>query len=146
READEAANNATYWREKARLTGEAAHIRGLNPQQERFAPNTPSVRQKKDALDAGDVRFLAKNEMVLYHRGRDIARYGKVADFNEVPAFLQGPGVAQRTVFVPGARIGRATVGGVPWGVEVCFDHNLGVLSNTPTEVLPRVHMLCSAA
>jgi hypothetical protein len=37
-------------------------------------------------------------------------------------------------------------VGGVPWGVEICFDHNLGVLSAVKTEVLPLVHLLCSAS
>jgi hypothetical protein len=123
----------------------AAGLRALKPQQALGAPNTPSTKHKQDSLDRGDVKFVARNEIVLYHKGKDVARYAKIADFCEVPQSRQAAG-ATCTVFVPGLKPGRATVGGVPWGVEICFDHNLGVLNAAKTDVLPLVHLLCSAA
>jgi hypothetical protein len=128
-----------------RLQGVAAGYRALKPQQKSIVPHTPSTKEKQESLDRGDVKFVARNEMVLYHKGRDVARYAKIADFCEVPQSRQAAG-ANCTVFVPGLKPGRATVGGVPWGVEICFDHNLGVLSAAKTDVLPLVHLLCSAA
>jgi hypothetical protein len=123
----------------------AANLRALKPQQTALAHKTPSAKKKQDSLDGGGVKFVAKNEMVLYHKGRDVARYAKVGDYQEVPESRQVAG-PNCTIFIPGLKAGRATVGGVPWGVEICFDHNLGVLNAAKTEALPLVHLLCSAA
>jgi hypothetical protein len=123
----------------------AARLRTIKPQQSSVAPQTPTANQKQALLNSGDVKFVAKNEMVLYHKGKDVARYAKIADYGEVPLTRYAAGL-DCTIFIPGLKPGRATVGGIPWGVEVCFDHNLGVLSVAKTEALPMVHLLCSAA
>lgn len=121
---------------------QARRIGKFNPQRVGLAGDkTPTTQFKRIALNSGTVQFIAKNEVALFHRGREVARYAKICDFNEVaPSRIAG------TVFIPGAKIGRATVGGIAWGIEVCFDHNIGVLNNTAPETAPRVHLLCSAA
>jgi hypothetical protein len=120
---------------------QAERVRKWNPQKISLAGNTtPTIQAKRRALNSGAVQYIAKNEIALFHKGRDVARYAKICDFNEVSP------TRAHTVFVPGAKIGRATVGGIPWGVEVCFDHNIGVLNNTGTTTAPRLHLICSAS
>ncbi|MFY9513084.1 MAG: hypothetical protein WAQ05_19135 [Rubrivivax sp.] len=131
---------------KAKATPEALasakRLGKLNPQAISLAgKKTPTTQFKRTLLNNGAVQFIAKNEVAMFHRGKEVARYAKICDFNEV-----APSRVGDTVFIPGAKIGRATVGGIPWGIEVCFDHNIGVLNNTPTETAPRVHLLCSAS
>lgn len=86
--------------------------------------------------------FLGLNKMYMYHRGKVIATYRKKCDFHEVL-----PGYTQRTIFVPGYKSGRATVAGIPLGLEICLDHGTGVLADTgsATGDLPFIHMLASA-
>lgn len=87
--------------------------------------------------------YLAENVSYLFNNGKALARYAKHGDFHE-----RLPGASTRTVFVPGIAPGRATVGGINFGIEICLDHGLGTLKNTEsvTGSLSSVHLLCSAA
>jgi predicted amidohydrolase len=87
--------------------------------------------------------FLGVNKMYLLHRGKVIGTYRKRCDFHEVL-----PGYTGRTIFIPGHKPGRATVAGVPFGLEICLDHGSGVLAGTSsvTGTLPSVQLVCSAA
>jgi predicted amidohydrolase len=88
--------------------------------------------------------YLASNVAYMFHDGRLVGVYYKRADFHEVlPQYAQ-----EDTVYVPGIKPGRATVGGINFGIEVCLDHVYGVLHQAPTVTrdLPRIHLVCSAA
>lgn len=87
--------------------------------------------------------FIGQNTMYMFHRGKVIGSYSKKTDFHEVL-----PGYFHPTIFVPGAKAGRATVGGVPLGLEICMDHGAGVLRAAPTKTgtLPSVHVIVSAS
>ena len=105
---------------------------------------TPS--QKLKALEVAgrysSTFYTATNIAYMLNNGRIVGSYAKRSDFHE-----RLPGAHANTIFVPGIRPGRATVGGIDFGVEICLDHGLGVLKGTPavTGDLPRVHMICSA-
>jgi predicted amidohydrolase len=88
-------------------------------------------------------QYLADNVAYLFNNGKQLARYAKHGDFHE-----RLPQAATHTIFVPGIAPGRATVGGINFGIEICLDHGLGTLKNTKavTGELSRVHLLCSAA
>jgi hypothetical protein len=107
---------------------------------------TPREKIKKlDKMDtaASGRHYLADNVAYLFNNGKALARYAKHGDFHE-----RLPGASTRTVFVPGIAPGRATAGGINFGIEICLDHGLGTLKNTEamTGTLSSVHLLCSAA
>src|SRR5882757_7079790 len=85
---------------------------------------------KKGANNRFADTYIGENKMYMLHRGNVIATYRKKCDFHEVL-----PGYTQRTIFIPGHKSGRATVAGVPLGLEICLDHGVGVLSGTPTSI-----------
>jgi predicted amidohydrolase len=92
----------------------------------------------------GQKCYLASNVAYMFHNGRLVGTYQKRADFHEVlPLYAK-----EDTVFVPGIKPGRATVGGINFGIEVCLDHVWGVLSKAPTVTgtKPRIHLICSAS
>jgi hypothetical protein len=95
------------------------------------------------AIQAQDTNLqIGENKMYMFHRGKAIATYKKKCDFHEVL-----PGYPQPTIFVPGEKRGRATVGGVSFGLEICLDHCNGTLSSagSSTGDLPVVHAVASA-
>lgn len=57
--------------------------------------------------------------------GDKICKYQKVGNFREVE------GEAQTLVFAPGSIVGRFSVGGVKYGLEICMDHALGVFNQS---------------
>lgn len=86
--------------------------------------------------------YTATNIAYMFTNGKIVGSYAKRSDYHEVL-----PGAHVSTIFVPGIKPGRATVGGINFGIEICLDHGIGVLKGTPsvTGDLPRVHMICSA-
>jgi hypothetical protein len=108
------------------------------------ALNTDQKLQKFNqayAATSADLH-IGENKMYMFHKGKVIASYKKKCDFHEVL-----PGYPQPTVFLPGEKKGRATVSGVPFGVELCLDHVNGTLSSagSVTGDLPVVHAVASA-
>ncbi len=128
------------------LTGDAYLDKTLASDLAGHAPQTPREKLQqlhKAGTDTTGTYYLADNAMYLFNRGRIIASYTKRADFHE-----RLPDAPANTIFIPGIKPGRATVGAINFGIEICFDHANGVLKSTPsgTGVLPSVHLLCSAS
>jgi hypothetical protein len=113
------------------------------------APVTPMVKlfQLGNMLmrnHEGRPCYLASNVAYMFNDGRPVGVYYKRADFHEVL-----PGYAREdTVYVPGVKPGRATVGGINFGIEICLDHAYGALHHAPTVTgePPRIHLVCSAS
>jgi predicted amidohydrolase len=67
--------------------------------------------------------------------GPTILKYQKVGNYEEVM------NESDDLVFVPGSLIGRFTVGGVKYGLEICMDHALGVFDSSVQSPTDRVHV-----
>ncbi|MBI3462439.1 MAG: hypothetical protein HY000_05175 [Planctomycetes bacterium] len=67
--------------------------------------------------------------------GPTILKYHKVGNYEEVM------NETDDLLFVPGSLIGRFTVGGVKYGLEICMDHALGVFDSSVQAPNDRVHV-----
>jgi predicted amidohydrolase len=67
--------------------------------------------------------------------GATMLKYQKVGNYKEVE------NEKDELVFVPGSLIGRFTVGGVKYGLEVCMDHALGVFDSSVQSPDDKVHV-----
>lgn len=116
----------------------ASNLAGRKP----LTPRDKLKQLQKAIKSPTDTYYLADNAMYMLNNGRIVASYTKRADFHE-----RLPGAPANTIFVPGIKPGRATIGAINFGLEICFDHANGVLKSSPsvTGSLPRVHLLCSA-
>jgi hypothetical protein len=90
--------------------------------------------------------FLARNTAYAFYAGREVARYHKRTNFYEVRADESDGGYV---IFDPGGGPDGAgdlfEVDGVTFGMEICFDHSLGYLSQL-TAKRPQVQIVISAA
>jgi hypothetical protein len=71
-----------------------------------------------DAMLAQNVAFIALGDKVI--------KYHKVGNYKEVDGEKGGT-----LVFEPGSIVGRFSVGGVKYGLEICMDHALGVFDQS---------------
>lgn len=87
-------------------------------------------------LDKADMMRTKIAQNVAYVcLGNQILKYHKVGNYKEVA------GEAGNIVFVPGNIVGRFSVGGVKYGLEICMDHALGVLESTINAPTDKVHI-----
>lgn len=89
--------------------------------------------------------YLARNTAYAFHAGREVGRYHKRGNFNEVYASESDGGYV---VFMPGGtgpgKGDRFTVGGIRFGIEVCADHEAGYFAIGGGQ-LPHLHVVLSA-
>ncbi len=87
-------------------------------------------------LDKADVMETRIAQNVAYVcLGDQVIKYHKVGNYKEVD------GEQGNIVFVPGNIVGRFSVGGVKYGLEICMDHALGVLGSTINAPTDKVHI-----
>ena len=86
---------------------------------------------------------MARSTAYAFLKGQQVARYHKQGDFFEVLSNVD------REVFVPGpyGKEGRTPefwLGGISFGIEICYDHGLGALKARRGSTVD-VHILLSA-
>lgn len=113
-----------------------------------------AVRNRQVALEGMQKRmdedpdrcFVARNTLYAFYEGREVARYHKRGNFNEVVASESDRGFV---IFEPGggpeAAGDRFDIEGVSFAVEVCVDHTTGYLSQLSRHQ-PDVQIIVSAA
>lgn len=101
--------------------------------------STPTREEKLEMLR--DATHIMQNTTYLLFGGETRFKYHKVGDFHEAI------GADGKTVYVPGHATGLSPhVGGLTFGIEICFDHTLGLLKRECEEVQgkPDIHVLIS--
>lgn len=114
----------------------------------RFGTTAGMYRTVGDQFDTwnliqnGTATHIMKNTAFLYLNGQIRFKYNKRNDFHES---VSDTG---QTVFCPGAKSGFTTIEGIDIGLEICLDHAVGQLQNTPLPPsgVPMLHILTSAA
>ena len=87
---------------------------------------------------ANNITHVVKNRLYVLLDANVVAKYGKKADKNEV----MGPRTA---LFIPGQDTGLPEIGGIRFGFEICFDHELGVLKAMSNDAKVDIHIVISA-
>ncbi len=104
--------------------------------------SVPTHQENADALFDGTATHVMKNTAFVFLNGKIRFKYNKKNDFHEA---LSDAG---ETIFCPGAKSGFATVEGIDIGLEICLDHAVQALANTPLPAsgTPMFHILTSAS
>ncbi len=99
----------------------------------------PSLTQKIEMLEKSDhIDYIIRNKMYIFLNGKVVAKYGKKADRFEATGDVPG-------VYIPGQNSGLADIGGIHFGFEICYDHEIGVLKNLSGAKAVDIHMIASA-
>jgi hypothetical protein len=86
--------------------------------------SVPSMRDVADVLfDPGSKPRFVRNVAYMFLAGRRIAKYDKQTDYSEA---LNNS--ANEMMFIPGTENECPVVGGRRYGLEICLDHDTGVL------------------
>jgi hypothetical protein len=100
---------------------------------------TPIKQEKLETLR--EATHMMQNTTYLLFGGETRFRYHKIGDFHEAI------GADGKTVYVPGHMAGLSPpVGGLTFGIEICFDHSLGLLKreSPKNQKKPDVHVVIS--
>ncbi len=100
--------------------------------------SSPEAKLKKLTETPQDITHVVKNRVYVLLNGNVVARYGKKADKHEV----MGP---KSALFIPGQDSGTATIEGVKFGIEICYDHQMGVLRAISNDTKVDIHIVVSA-
>jgi hypothetical protein len=93
-----------------------------------------AIRQSK--IDT----FLVKNRTYVFFEGTKIFTYGKKCNCND---FAMD---SEQGIFVPGKKEGVTTIDSLNVGIEICYDHDRGVLSKYLSAKVLDLHLIMSAA
>jgi hypothetical protein len=101
-----------------------------------YQNNSSFTSTPEKMLDKADLMETRIAQNVAYVcLGDQVIKYHKVGNYQEVR------GEQGNIVFVPGNIVGRFSVGGVKYGLEICMDHALGVLESTINNPTDKVHI-----
>jgi hypothetical protein len=111
------------------------------------APDTlyrgvPNQADALDLLSKGKVNSIMKNTAFVLLNGKIRFKYSKTNDFHEA---LSDQG---QLIFCPGTKSGFATIEKIDIGIEICLDHAVATLQNTPSPSGqdPLLHVVTSAS
>lgn len=85
--------------------------------------DVPSMNAKYQALRDGKATTFCRNRAYLLLGGTQVARYDKQYDYRESTA-----NQPDEMIFVPGTSNQLPAIGGLKFGMEICFDHWNGAL------------------
>lgn len=105
----------------------------LIDRQHKFADGAFAEKKREQLKLVGDVKFVAYNTAYLFY-GASTFKYHKMNDVGELQAGDTD------TLFIPGSVRGNYTIAGLQLGVEICGDHDVGMLNQ-----LVDVHIVTSA-
>lgn len=106
----------------------------LLERQHNFADGAFAAKKREQLKFVGDVKFVAYNTAYLFY-GTSTFKYHKMNDVGELQAGDTD------TLFIPGSLRGNYTIAGLQMGIEICGDHDVGML-NQPVDI----HIVTSAA
>jgi hypothetical protein len=111
-------------------------LNGLDPRSVSVLPGTA-----EKVAAAATATYMMRNTAYLLYNGKVRFKYNKKGDFHE------SIGAGADTVFIPGDRHGLTDpIEGVTFGLEVCLDHQFGLLRAgfPPGKAAPHVHVVVS--
>ncbi|MCU0918516.1 MAG: hypothetical protein MUC88_28745 [Planctomycetes bacterium] len=93
-----------------------------------------------------EARFCLNSAPVLYN-GRCPIVYSKKGDYDESLQWAP-PATTAYQVAMPGKQEGTFTVEGIRFGIEICLDHNIGILGGSAAigASPPLIHIITSAS
>jgi hypothetical protein len=102
----------------------------------------PNQVDSWNLIAAGTATSVMKNTAFLFLNGRIRFKYNKRNDYHEAVSETGS------IVFCPGVKSGYTTIEGIDIGIEICLDHAVGQLINTPLPASgqPMIHIVTSAA
>lgn len=101
----------------------------------------PALSTLQETLRNGSkTPLVVRNTAYLLHGGRRVGKYDKRADFGETRG-----AAADDLAFVPGTTQQCPVIDGYRFGVEICYDHQVGALARRGVPDL-RFHILVSDA
>ena len=92
----------------------------------------------KQVFGARNMPYIIRNVTHVYFSGNMVSTYGKKAYCEDFQDDL-GHGI-----YIPGRQAGVATVDGIKYGVEICYDHDMGVLQAVCPNRDLDLHIICS--
>lgn len=121
---------------KNRIQGAAAFGTDTTSKEWAYKNDSSFTTTPAKLLDSAHLKQTRIAQNVAYVcLGDQVLKYHKVGNYEEVR------GESGNIVFVPGNIVGRFSVGGVKYGLEVCMDHALGVLESTINAPTDKVHI-----
>lgn len=109
------------------------------------AAHQPLQPDEQQHLDAAR---LCKNTALVLRKGKTEFVYSKQGDFHEVLSSQDASRAFE--IAIPGQKDGFFDVGGVHYGIEICFDHALGALRHpaggSSGDRPPQIQIITSAA
>ena len=106
----------------------------LVERQYKFTDGAFAEKKRQQLQFVGDVKFVAYNTAYLFY-GTGTFKYHKMNDVGELQAGDTD------TLFIPGSIRGNYTIAGLQLGIEICGDHDVGML-NQPVDI----HIVTSAS